>query len=285
MVQPLWYVRRAGDTRGPYPGPQLAEALRNGDLLPSDEISLDGVQWQALADGLPGLNEASGARRARVDPAWQGERDKARQRWRQDVVDDRPERPDPVLDAVRKRSLLADQAETRAMLDARTNHRPSWLIALAALAVIALIGLVVWYGQEGGAIQAGIGKAGDCGADATPGASWAGCDKRGLARPGGNLQSMTLAGARLDTARLQGANLRYVNLARASLRSADLARADLMGANLDGADLSGADLSGADLRYATLKRAILDGVRLDGVVLGKTTWVAGTPCDRIEDCR
>jgi hypothetical protein len=287
MVQALWYVRRADQTRGPYPGPQIEEALRNGDLEPTDEISLDGAQWQAIGDG--GIVRAQArpvatSKPAAADAAWQAERDKARQRW-EDGNETRMDSPTPMLDAVRMQSLRLDQAETRAMLDARARGKPSLFIALAAILVLALVGSVVWYGQEGEAIQAGIGKAGDCAADATPGSSWAGCDKRGLVKAGADLHSMTLRGARLDGAQLSGANLSYANLSRATLRSANLANANLLGANLDDVDLSGADLSNADLRYATLNRSKLDGARLDGARVGKTTWVGGALCESLEACR
>lgn len=287
MVQPLWYIRRKTTVRGPYPVPQLEEALRNGEIAPSDEISLDGEQWQPLGDGRALRLKVQREVRTgeATDDAWRSERERARQRWEDGAAIEPVDPGDSVFDAVRLQSLQADHVETRALLDAQAKRAPSLLIVVAAVGLLALIGLFVWYGQSTTPLRTDLGKGGQCAAPATPGSSWAGCDKRGIVMKGADLHSMTLTAVRLDGAQLAGSNLSYANLGRANLRGADLTNVLLVGANLDGADLTGADLTGADLSYATLNKANIEGVRLDGVRLGKTTWVGGALCERQSECR
>jgi len=287
MVQPLWYIRRKTTVRGPYPVPQLEEALRNGEIVPSDEISLDGEQWQPLGEGhalriKPQREVRPGDA---VDETWRSERERARQRWEEGAAIESDDSGGSVLDAVRLQSLQADHAETRAVLDERSKRNPSLLIVVAAIGLLTLIGIFVWYGQSSTPIRTDLGKGGQCASPATPGSSWAGCDKRGIVMNGADMHSMKLTAVRMDGAKLTGANLSYANLERANLRGADLTRVLLVGANLDGADLTGADLAGADLSYATLKKADIEGARLDGVRLGKTIWVAGMLCERMSECR
>ncbi len=287
MVQPLWYVRRNQESHGPFPAPQIEEALRAGEIVASDEVSLDGVQWQPVhaSEFARPRGPSSASTKMPADSAWQAERLKARQRWEDGGQETGDGARVPVLDAVRMASLRVDAEETRAMFEAESRRKPSLIIAGMAVLVLAGAGLLVWFGQGDDAIRASIGKVSDCAASAAAGQSWAGCDKRAAKLVGVDLHNMSLAGTRFDNADLSGANLSYADLNGASLRSVNLSNANLLGATLEGADLSGAKLSGADLRYATLNRASVDGVRFDGAVLGKTTWTGGGLCDRLELCR
>lgn len=288
MVQALWYVRKSGLVSGPFPAPQIEEALRAGDLLLSDELSLDGDQWQPVRESglIRGKHVAAKPAQEAPDSAWQEEREKARHRWEDNASSgDGSVTNDPLIDSVSMEALRIRQDTTRAMVNAQAKRRPSLLIAIAALLALVVVGGLVWLGQGEAPIQAAIGKASNCSNSPAPGISWAGCDKFGQSLSGADLHSMTMSRTRFDGAILAGANLSYVDMSQASLRGVNLAGANLLGANLDGADLTGADLSQADLRYATLNKARLDGVRLDGVSIGKTTWLSGQLCDRLEACR
>jgi hypothetical protein len=91
-------------------------------------------------------------------------------------------------------------------------------------------------------------------------------------RLSGNLQGLSLKGARVVAGDLSGANLAHADLRGARLRDVRLRGANLTGARLAGADLSGADLRGANLTdanldHARLRRAKLAGARLVGTDL------------------
>jgi len=49
-----WYVRRAGQMRGPLPSGRLSREILLGRVVASDELSLDRNRWQTLS-GLPEL--------------------------------------------------------------------------------------------------------------------------------------------------------------------------------------------------------------------------------------
>jgi hypothetical protein len=286
MVQALWYVRKSGQVSGPFPAPQIDEALRVGEIVPTDELSLDGEQWQPVRESglFRGGHAVAKPPQENPDSAWQIEREKARHRWEDNASQD-DSSGNRLIDSADMDALRVCQETTRAMVNAQAKRRPSVLIAIAAFVALGLVGGLVWLGQGDAPVQTGIGKASNCSDAPAPGISWAGCDKSGLSLTRADLHSMTLNGVRFDGATLAGANLSYVNLSHASLRGVNLAGANLLGANLDGADLTGADLSQAELRYATFVGARLDGVRLDGVSIGKTTWLGGQLCDRLEACR
>lgn len=288
MVQALWYVRKSGQVSGPFPAPQIDEALRAGEIVLSDELSLDGEHWQPVLESglLRGKSVSTRPSQDGQDSAWQEEREKARHRWEDNASSgDAAVTNDPLIDPVSMEALRLRQDATRAMVNDQAKRRPPMLIGIVALLALVLAGTLVWLGQGEAPIQASIGKSSNCATAAAPGVSWAGCDKTGMSFAGADLHSMALSRARFDGSAMAGANLSYVDLSLASLRSVNLAGANLLGANLDGADLTGADLSQADLRYATLNKARLDGVRLTAARVGKTTWLGGQLCDQLEACR
>lgn len=289
MVQALWYVRKSGQVRGPFPGPQIEESLRSGEIAPTDELSLDAEQWLPVRESGLFHGKAHPAKpgQGRAEGAWLDEREKARMRWEEGAAEAGADGSgaSPLADDRRIESLRANHETTRAMLDAEASRRPSLLIAMVGLLVLVLAGLLIWFGQGEDTLQTSIGKVSDCAAAPASGVSWSACDKSGISLTGADLQNMTLSRGRFDGAAMAGVNLSYADLSRASMRGANLAGANLTGANLDGADLTGADLTRADLRYASFKQALIEGVRFDQAVVGKTTWVGGQLCDRLDQCR
>jgi len=82
-VAASYLLRRGGETSGPYPRGLLQRHLALGRVAPHDEISVDGVQWVAIAD-VPDLAEEADSPNeapATSDPQWQEERRRARLRW------------------------------------------------------------------------------------------------------------------------------------------------------------------------------------------------------------
>ena len=287
MVQPLWYVRKAGIVSGPFPSPQIKEGLRLGEIKPQDEISLDGEQWLAILEsGQFGKETASTAITPNdTDSIWLSEREQARQRWEEPAASSADVTMTSSLDRARLAALKASHASTQALIDARSHHRPSVLIGIAGVIVLVALGATVWYfGHGEPPIKASIGRVASCQATPGQGVSWAGCKKTMLVFDGEDLHGMDMTRTRLDGTSFIGADLSYSDLTRASLRGANLQGAKLKGTNLENADLTGADLRGADLAYTSFHGALVEGLRLDGAIMGKTTWTDGRLCDQMEPC-
>lgn len=291
MTQPLWYVRKNGSVKGPFPAPQIRQFHRLGEILGQDEISLDGLNWLKLADTeLLASDTPQAPGNPDADESWHREREKARLRWLNDAVEIRSEAEDAIasLDEVSNR-LRRHEADTRSLLTARSNRRPTLVSALLALLLIILLGIGVWYGQsDDGGIGAALSrKISQCDQPAAEAIVWAGCGKQDSDLRNARLRNANLSKTILERADLTGADLAYANLESANLRGVSLRGAILRGASMSRADLTGADLRDADLGFAVLGGAIMDGTRLEGARLGQSTWLDGRVCDArsVGQCR
>ena len=279
MTQHLWYLRVKGVVSGPFPAPQLRQSFSLGELDLHDAVSLDGQQWMTLMQsGILDSEPAKSARAPETDDEWRREREKARLRWLDDSIEvagNTPVREDEV--GIR---LRQHEAETRSRLAAEARRKPAFLAGVAALVILALIGVGVWLGQSGqSGIQASLAnRASDCRQMPGEGVNWAGCDKREAVLAGVRLKNARLAKVKLERADLSAAELSYADLQGANLRGANLRGASLNAASLRQADLTGADLTGADLRFTVLTGAFMEGARLDGARLDQATWLDGRVC-------
>ena len=280
MAQSNWYLRHEDRIFGPFPAPQIDEALKEGEVGQDWEISMNGVDWLSIADSGQFKSEATrwAGGESKESASWHDQRVQARKRWLQESSGVTEVARDPEQDAAARSSIARDHIRTQVLLQEEKNKRSSPWIVLLALALIAGVGITVWLGQGDKPIQAGIGQTVNCAAALSDGVNWTGCDKTGFTRPGAKARNARLDSVRLDGAQLKGADLAYASLKRANLRNAELADANLTGADMTGADLAGADLSGADLRYAVLARTNLTGVRFNATQLDKATWVDGRVC-------
>lgn len=290
MTQPLWYLRQQDRVIGPFPVPQIREALRNGEITPDWLISLDQVDWISIRESgqfdAPDVALPGAADEARQ--AWLQERDQARQRWLNEGAGIQQAQDQP-MDRERqvRQALDRDQLQTEALLEAEQRRGPPVLAGLVGLLVLLASIYLVWQGQKDQSdIEAGIELKAQCNAPLREAVNWNGCNKQGLAAPGVVARNTHMAGVNLEGARLAGADLSYGNLVGANLRNADLRGIRLSGVDLTGADLSGSDLSRADLRYAVLRQAVLNGVDLQGALLGNAVWPDGRSCpaDAVGGC-
>ena len=289
MAHSIWYLRHEDQIFGPFPAPQIAEALKEGEVGQDWEISLNGVDWLNIAEsGQFRAEQASwlGGENAE-SVSWHDQRLQARKRWLQEGTGVTEEAHDPARDAAARSSIARDHVRTQALLREDKNRRRSPWILLLAVGVIAGIGVTVWLGQGDKPIQAGIGQTVHCAALLSDGVNWSGCRKSGHVQPSARARNARMDSAWLDGARLAGADMAYASLKNANLRNAELGSANLTGADLTGADLSGADLTGANLSYAVLRNANLTGVRFSATKLGKATWINGQPCatSSMDACR
>lgn len=281
MTQPLWFLRHAGKVYGPFPAPQIADALKQGDIARDWEISLDEIDWLTIAESAQFDEVPPTEPPADVEAAvWREERRRARARWLGvEAESDVPTPGGPAHDATLREAVARDHVRTEAMLRAERERALPWRLVVLALLAIAVLGGLIWMMQRPTPIQADVAPAtADCAAALAPGVNWRGCRRPGLSAPDARARGALLEGAQLDDAVLARADLAYAYLRGASLRNVDLTGATLTGADLGGADLSGANLTDADLRQAVLRGARLTGVRLNQAQLAGAVWNDGRVC-------
>jgi hypothetical protein len=282
----LWYTRKAGEIKGPFPARSISCFMLLGRLTQDDEVSQDREHWQALHE-LPELipDEVRDAHTEegcqRLLAARMREDERLRDRRRDDQQVPNPRRrgtdrraPEPVA-MVRHRELRQQLSQAAA---ARPGYLVPGVITALGLMVLFAAGVFVYR-----ALPAHTAPATACGVSPAPGVAWSNCGLEGLQAAGADL-----TGARLDNADLRGAdlhgtvldesNLAYSNVSTADLRYANLTNARLLGAGLRNSDLSYAHLNGADLSYADLRGARITGAVWDGAKLDKAIWIDGRVC-------
>ena len=292
----LWYTRRDGEVRGPFPLSVIHNHILLGRLHANDELSADGETWRPLST-LPELipdvmkhvqtredEEALRLARLRADERRSPERRSAEAAVSTEQRRHDRRRPETVED-IQHRVLAEDlnAARRRVAMPHRTVL-PTLVVLLVALGVV---GMFFWLSPS-----STDEPAVDCAAPAAPAVNWSYCHKEGAslaqaALDGANLSNARLLGANLTQARLVQADLRYANLSGARLEGARLAGANLTGAILAQGRLDGANLEGADLSFANLQGASLVGSELSGVRLHKTIWIDGRVCaaESVGTCR
>lgn len=278
----LWYVRRAGRVRGPFPAGQIAREILLGRIVDGDELSHDREHWQPLA-ALPELvpevlrHADTEAGRERLRLARLHEDERAHDRRHEVAAGPqarrgRDRRHDEPAAVVAHRERVNRWAHERP-----APERNRALLAATVAVALAVLLVYAFYRPD---IERAVR---DCGAPPAAGVNWNSCDFAGrslnrarLARA--NLANARLLGADLGHARLDGADLGFAILEGADLRGAVLTGASLRGAILRRARLAGADLRDAELGYADLTGAELAGTRLTGARLDKAIWVDGRVC-------
>jgi len=271
----IWYVRRKGQVTGPFPAGQISQFLVLGRIRADDEVSQDRETWlmvRQVRELIPDVLLA------KPDDEMARERLKAARRW----ADERRMEEGKSWEGGERRKAAGDQKPraTENLALPRTRLRPATVIAIVAISIVAMAGLIALAfilpsGQVVSVAQ--------CEAPPAPGVNWSYCRKSGAQYLQANLReaklnSVQLNGASLSGADLSGADISYADLSNAHLSLANLAAANLKGANLRYADLRNADLRDADLSYADLTNARIDGINLDGARLDYTIWIDGTTC-------
>lgn len=290
----LWYTRREGRVRGPFPEPVIESHILLGRLREDDQLSRDREDWKQLSQ-LPDLipevmrRVVTDEDRARLEQARLHADERVADRRDNSTDWDGPNRrrddrrrAEPKQVVHHRRAWSAMRRELYG--DKRPLARPMLGIALV---VAVAIGLFVWFVPT--QYETSLP---DCSADAAPGVNWSYCHLEGLQAQGADLRGANLAnanltGADLERSRLRAGDLSYANLGAANLRGADLAEARLTGAVLSRANLDQTDLRSADLSYANLLGARLERADLSRAVLAQAIWVDGKLCspDSVGTCR
>lgn len=289
----LWYVRKDGRIRGPFPAGQIAREILLGRIRDNDELSIDREHWRllsALPQLVPEVMQHAGTE--------EGQQHLLLARLREDerLHDRRGPGHVPADTNLRhgdRRTVesfdVVAHRERVTRWAAEENQEERNLLLPAAVIMITLFILAtyfLWYRPAPPLAER------DCQAALAAGVNWSGCEMaaRNLGRADlsrANLSNTILKAADLHAARLRSADLSYANLEGADLRSADLRAANLKGAALRGANLSQSDLRDADLGYANLQAANLNGASLGGAKFDRAIWIDGRVCatGSVGECR
>ncbi|MFQ5643410.1 MAG: pentapeptide repeat-containing protein [Thiogranum sp.] len=285
----LWFTRRDGIVRGPYPGRQVSRYILLGRIRESDEVKPEEGEWAGLSvypELIPEVMKLPPSEenleklliaRMREDERQPG--DRRERQSRQDSEGFREKRSG----SERRREESEEELRHR-LLRYRVSHqthpgRKVYRYPLVA-SVLVIFGLALSY------VMARFEPepvAPDCAARARPGVNWNNCNQAGLVANRADLIGASISNARMDTAQLSGAklagaNLEYSSLNLSNLRRADLSHARLVGVALRGADLRNSNLAQADLSYANLSGASIEGANFSGAILDNAIWVDQKPC-------
>ena len=285
----LWYTRRNGVVRGPYPQQQISRYILLGRICPDGEVRPEGGAWQSLSVYPELIPEVM-----RLPPTEENLEKLLIARMREDErqpVDRRERAPNGCSEEVknlrsgreRRRAETEEQVRHR-LIKYQVAHQPRasgklYRYPLVAVALV-LLGFMLSYLLELGAPET---VPPDCAAPARPGVNWNHCNQIGLVAEGADLVGAQIGNARLDAAQLSGASMAGVNLEYSSLNLSNLSRADLSHARLVGVALRGSDLRNsklvdADLSYANLSGARIEGADLSGAILDNAIWIDQQAC-------
>ena len=285
----LWWVKRAGEPKGPYSAALIEKNIALGRIKGTDQISADGRVWQPASD-YPDfdvlLQQAPSELAAGSVDAGRVERR---------PLAEVPNSPDAAAmnfnnerRAVEDAALVARELRSnRVWAGLRPTQPGRRYLPFLILAALTL-----------GVFGLALKKAGyqppsaQCAAPPGPGVNWEFCNLAGqnfhnTHLQGAILRNAQLAGMNFTGADLRGADLAYANLTTALLRDARLSGARLTGASLHGATLDGADLKNAEFGYADLTGASLVGALLEGTNFDQTTMPTGDICAKpqLRACR
>jgi len=283
--QALWYVRRKGPVKGPFPSGTIRRFLMLGRILLTDQVSRDKKRWQMVSE-VPEMMPPE-VRKALVEGNVE---DLLPIRYREDERSGRERRTaqDNLKFADRRKGeRRADEDEVlKRLREAKTALREekakgNKMPVAAALVIGLLVLLIVGYGVYIGAPEAP--PAPDCAAAPAPGVNWRNCRLDGLSAESKDLSGAIINNAIMRDAKLSGtrfneSDLQYTDFTGADLSYAEMKGVLLKGAGLRNADLSYADLSGSDLSFADLRGANLGAARLDGVRFDHAIWINGAEC-------
>ncbi|MCG5494811.1 pentapeptide repeat-containing protein [Ectothiorhodospira variabilis] len=286
----LWFTRRSGEVRGPYPERLIRSYLLLGRLRMEDEVSLDRQRWYAVRSQ-PHLipvefyDTDTPEGRERLLQARRREDERSPERRARPYPDELPSDADQRAEDRRRPEppeLVSHRYQRVQLLQSPESVSPLpqgprlWIGVAAGLLILLLSLLLVMERPEPDVLA-------DCLAPAEPGVNWSYCrmvgmDLRDADLTGANLSNTDLLGARLEGAQLANADLSYADVRRARLDQADLQGARLTGAVLQEAVLIGANLTDADLSHADLRGARLDNADLTDTLLGRAIWTDGRVC-------
>ena len=299
----MWYTRRGGVVRGPFPLELVRSFVLLGRIGDADELSSDREHWQTLAD-LPDLvpdvmrHADTDEGRARLVQARMHE-DERQAGDRRDRLPGSTAASPPDLSREprrqERRSTESAQMQVHRRVRSRINammnenDRPRRVIPGVSLILLVMVAGAFFMFSRTPPVKL---PDPDCNAPAAPAVNWSYCHKEGaqigrVDLSGANLSNAIMVRIDLQGARLGMADMSYANLAAANLRRADMRSVNLKGGILANALLNGSDLTDADLSFANLTGADLTGATLKNTNLSRAKWTDGSECaaESIGVCR
>ena len=260
----LWYIRRKGKIKGPFPTGLISKQILLGRVHPSDMLSQDKQTWrkassirEVMPEVLKYRNEDNYKERLRAARRWADERGEVRE-----VDGDGKE-----LVYHPRKKITHLRIKTASMLG---------MVSFFAIVAAIIYAMFVFTPDKPLDII-------DCNATGEDGSVFDGChlQRRDFSRL--SLKNSSFKNALLQSSRFAETDAReshfdYANLSLSDLSHADFSHASLKAADLRGADLRGTDFSGADLSYADLTHAKGRGIKLSGAKLDSTIWFDGKIC-------
>ncbi len=286
-VRKLWFVRRNGDVRGPFPTTAISQFLLVGRLHKFDEVSEDQQVWQAIDDIEELVSEVMKAdltdpvKRSNLEASKHGADERSGEERRHEDDPEHQEQREGerrIVDSVDKHTERQARMSQRLAEAEQKAKRQNTIMTVVLVVVCAVIlGLMIFSDPDEAIPDI------DCTTAPASGVNWSNCDLQGADLSAVDLSKSHIRNANLSSAvffraNLQGVDLAYSNLGLSNLRLADMRGASLVGSNFRNSDMRGADLAGADLSYANLEGAQMVGVNLEGARLDKTIWIDGERC-------
>ena len=284
----LWYTRREGIERGPYPDRQISRYILLGRIRDSDELRPEGGEWAGVNDYPQLIPDVM-----KLPPGEESHQLLLMARMHEDEREpgDRRDRNPDVPQAVKERRSGQERRQTESGEALRHRQLKFGLVHKAhrngklyryplIFTALVLIGLGIIFLLE--KTEPDLVPP-DCSSAPRPGVNWSNCNLSGVKLDDANLVGAQLGNARLELAHLSGAKLRGASLEYTSLDFANLARADLshtrlFGATLRGANLHGARLVESNLAYANLSGANIEDADLSGAILDNAIWIDERTC-------
>jgi hypothetical protein len=284
----LWYTRRDGVVRGPYPQKQISRYILLGRIRDSDELMPADGGWDLLGaypDLIPEV--------MKLPPTEENYQKLLRARMREDERQpgDRRDRDTDTPEHIKERRSGADRRrpevddvlryrELKFQVSHTSNKAGKQYRYPVLVAVLVLLGFAISYALE--TVEPDYLPP-DCTSAPRPGVNWDNCNQIGLVANKSNLVGAHIRSARMDSAqlyaaRLTGAELQYTSLNLSNLQGADLSYANLLGVTLRGSDLRDTRLIKANLSYANLSGASIEGADFTDAILDHTIWVDQQPC-------
>ncbi|MES9881920.1 MAG: pentapeptide repeat-containing protein [Sedimenticola sp.] len=284
--QKLWYLRRRGQVKGPFPSGSLRRFVLIGRVLMDDQVSCDKSEWRLVSEVAEVIPPE--VRKAMADGSLD---DLIASRMREDERNGR-ERREQALDAKFKEKRKGERrkieqdieqhhriAKTELLEAGEERKRP--IVSMVVSSVLLLLVLAISFGLY---LQAPEDTPDpDCTAAAAPAVNWRNCRLDGLqaasaSLDGALLNNTSLRGAKLSGGSINAGDLQYADFTGADLSYVAMKSAMMIGVNLRNADLSYADLTGADLRFADLTGANLGSAVLDKARFDSAIWINGRSC-------
>ena len=201
----LWYTRREGVERGPYPEQQISRYVLLGRIRAGDELRPDGGNWQELSEypelipelmKLPYTPENQQKllmARMREDERQPGDRRERRPHLAADTQHQRRGRE-------RRRSEsdeLVRHRELRYQVAHQVQHTAALYRYPLVASVLVVMGFLLSYSMERPEPEQ---LAPDCAAGPRPGVNWDNCNQVGLVATKADLVGARISNARMDTA-------------------------------------------------------------------------------------